>query len=143
MIFSICDRVLTPSVNLYLIHLFRWFTHINTDTIQLRRNMPLRKTTVRKITFRPVQLYSTFLIAGNKHKQTNKSCFELNCVCIRFIICRLQDWIMHSSTCLQVLPNAVDFIWSCDKHYHKREVDFLLYILGQVVTWENNTNPLN
>jgi len=42
---------------------------------------------------------------------------------------------MHSSTNFQAPPNAVDFLWSCDKVYHKHELCFLLYFLGQIVTW--------
>jgi len=32
---------------------------------------------------------------------------------------------------------------SCDKVYHKREVRFLLYFLGQIVTWQYHPNLLD
>jgi len=48
---------------------------------------------------------------------------------------------IHSST--NSPPNGVDFLWSCDKVYHKQEVGFLLYLLGQIVTWQYNSNPLD
>jgi len=51
---------------------------------------------------------------------------------------------MHSSTNVQAPFNVVDFLWSCDKLvYHKQEVCFLLYFLGQIVTWRYNSNLLD
>ena len=35
------------------------------------------------------------------------------------------------------LPLSVLFLCSCDKVYHKLEVRFVLYLLGQIVTWYN------
>jgi len=32
---------------------------------------------------------------------------------------------------------------NCDKVYHKQEVHILLYILGQIVTWQYFPNPLD
>ena len=51
--------------------------------------------------------------------------------------------VMHSSKKNQDPPNAVDFLWSCDKVYHKQEVCFLLYFLGQIVTWKDNLDLLD
>ena len=42
--------------------------------------------------------------------------------------------VMHSSTNVKPPPNAVDFLWSCDKVYHKQEVGLPLYLLGQLGT---------
>jgi len=47
---------------------------------------------------------------------------------------------MYSSIYLQAIPNAVDFLWSCDKLYHKQEAGILLYFLGQLVTWQYKTD---
>ena len=41
--------------------------------------------------------------------------------------------IRHISTHFQASPNAVDFLCSCDKVYHKQEVCFLLHLPGQLV----------
>ena len=42
-----------------------------------------------------------------------------------------------SSTNFQAPPNdAVDFLLSCDKVHHKQAVYFLLYLLGQIFTWQ-------
>jgi len=41
---------------------------------------------------------------------------------------------MHSSTIVKSLPIFVEIHCSCEKVYHKQEVRFLLYILGQIVT---------
>jgi len=30
-----------------------------------------------------------------------------------------------------------------DKIYHKQEVRFLSYLLGQILTWQYNPNPLD
>jgi len=43
---------------------------------------------------------------------------------------------MKSSTNLQASPHAAYFLWSSDKVYHKQEVCFLLYFLGQIVSWQ-------
>ena len=50
---------------------------------------------------------------------------------------------MDSSTNCQAPPQAAYFLWSCDKVYHKQEVCFLLYILGQIVSWQYNPNLLD
>jgi len=50
---------------------------------------------------------------------------------------------MHSSTNVQAPPNEVDFLWSLDKVNYKHEVGFLLYLLGQLVTWQYIPNPLD
>jgi len=41
---------------------------------------------------------------------------------------------MHSSTNFQAYPIIVGLYCLCDKVYHKQEVHFLLYLLGQIVT---------
>ena len=41
---------------------------------------------------------------------------------------------MDSSTNFQAPPHAAYFLSSCDKVYHKQEVCFLLYFLGQIVS---------
>ena len=43
--------------------------------------------------------------------------------------------VMHSSTNFQAPPISVVFYCYCDKFYHKQEVCFILYLLGQIVTW--------
>jgi len=45
---------------------------------------------------------------------------------------------MHNFSTLQSSPLFVVFLWSCDKVYHKQEVRFLLYLLGQAVTLHYN-----
>jgi len=50
---------------------------------------------------------------------------------------------MDSFTIFQAPPQAAYFIWSCDKVYHKQEVFFLLYFLGQIVSWQYNPNLLD
>jgi len=50
---------------------------------------------------------------------------------------------MDSSTNIQAPPQAAYFLWSCDKVYHKQEVRFLLYLLGQIVSWQYNPNLLD
>jgi len=47
---------------------------------------------------------------------------------------------MNNSTNVQTPPQAAYFLWSCDKVYHKQEVCFLLYFLGQIVSWQYNPN---
>jgi len=42
---------------------------------------------------------------------------------------------MDSSTNFEAPPQAAYFLWYCDKVYHKQEVCFLLYFLGQIVSW--------
>ena len=49
---------------------------------------------------------------------------------------------MHNSANYQARPTAVDVRWYCDKVYHKQGVCFLLYFLGQIVTWQSNHNLL-
>ena len=41
---------------------------------------------------------------------------------------------MHSSAKLQSTPLNVLLFCMCDKYYHKQEVRFLLYLLGQIIT---------
>jgi len=50
---------------------------------------------------------------------------------------------MDSSTNFQAPPQAAHFLWSCDKVYHKQEVCFILYFLGQIVSWQYNPNLLD
>ena len=50
---------------------------------------------------------------------------------------------IDSSTHFQAPPQAAYFLWSCDKVYHKQEVCFLLYFLGQIVSWQYNPNILD
>ena len=50
---------------------------------------------------------------------------------------------MDSSTICQCPPHAAYILWSCDTVYHKQEVCFLLYFLGQIVSWQYNTNLLD
>jgi len=50
---------------------------------------------------------------------------------------------MDSSTIFQAPPQAAYFLWSCNKVYHKQEVCFLLYFLGQTVSWQYNPNLLD
>jgi len=49
-----------------------------------------------------------------------------------------KEFVMDSSTICQASPHAAYFLWSCDKVYHKQEVCFLLYFLGQIVIWQYN-----
>ena len=44
---------------------------------------------------------------------------------------------IHSSAKLDSSPLSVRFFCSCDKVYHKLEVRFLLYLLGQIVPWQS------
>jgi len=50
---------------------------------------------------------------------------------------------MHSSAIFQAPPISVVFYCQCDKDYQTQEVSFLLYLLGQIVTWHYNSNPLD
>ena len=50
---------------------------------------------------------------------------------------------MDSSTSFQAPPQAAYSLWSCDKVYYKQEVCFLLYVLGQIVSWQYNPNMLD
>ena len=50
---------------------------------------------------------------------------------------------IDSSTHFQAPPQAAYFLWSCDKVYHKQEVCFLLFFLGQIVSWQYNPNILD
>ena len=50
---------------------------------------------------------------------------------------------MHSSANSPAPPNTVDFLWFCDKVYHKQEVCFLLYFLCHNTTWQYNPNLLD
>ena len=42
-----------------------------------------------------------------------------------------------------ISPTIVEIHCSCDKVDHKQEVRFLLYILGQIFTWQYIPNPLD
>jgi len=44
-----------------------------------------------------------------------------------------QETSMDCFTIFKLLPMRNIFLWSCDKVYHKQEVCFLLYFLGQTV----------
>jgi len=50
---------------------------------------------------------------------------------------------MHNSAYFQAPPTYVVILFSRDNVYHKQEVFFLLYLLGQIVTWPYNRNPLD
>ena len=50
---------------------------------------------------------------------------------------------MDSSTNFQAPPQVAYFLWSCDKVYYKQEVCFLLYFLGQIVSWQYIHNLLD
>ena len=41
---------------------------------------------------------------------------------------------MHSSAKITYPPISVLYFCSCDTVYHKKEVHFILYLLGQTVT---------
>jgi len=45
----------------------------------------------------------------------------------------VRRWIFHI---FQAPPQAACFLWSCDKVYHKQEACFLLYVRGQIVSWQ-------
>jgi len=49
---------------------------------------------------------------------------------------------MHGSTHFLSQPTFAEIHCSCDKVYHKQELRFLLYILGQSVTWHYIPSPL-
>ena len=51
--------------------------------------------------------------------------------------------VRDSSTDFQAPPQAAYCFWSCNKVYHKQEVCFLLYFLGQIVSWQYNPNLLD
>ena len=50
---------------------------------------------------------------------------------------------MHSSAIFQAPPISVVFYCPCDNFYHKQKVSFLLYLLGQIVTYQYNSKPLD
>ena len=55
-----------------------------------------------------------------------------------------RDAPKHGSTkVLSPPPTFAEIHCSCNKVYHKHEVLFLLYILGQIVTWQYIPNPLD
>jgi len=54
-----------------------------------------------------------------------------------------EEITIDSSTNCQAPPHAVYSVWSCDKVYDKQEVCFLLYFLGQTVSWQYNPNLLD
>ena len=41
---------------------------------------------------------------------------------------------MHNFANFQALPISVELYCPCDRVYHKQEVRFLLFLLGQIVT---------
>jgi len=55
----------------------------------------------------------------------------------------LQAVTVHSSVNFQYISIYVVFFCSCDKVFYKQEVSFLFYLLGQIVTWQYNPNPLD
>jgi len=50
---------------------------------------------------------------------------------------------MDGSTNFKSPPTFAEIHFSRDKVYHKKEVRFLLYILGQIVTWQFIPNALD
>ena len=50
---------------------------------------------------------------------------------------------LNGSTKFKSPPTFAEIHCSCDNVYHKQEVRFLLYILGQIVTWQDIPNPLD
>jgi len=50
---------------------------------------------------------------------------------------------MHISANVYTLPISVVSLCSCDNIYHKQEVGFLLYLLGQIVTLQYTSNPVD
>ena len=50
---------------------------------------------------------------------------------------------MDNFTNFQAPPQEAYLLWSCDKVYHKQEVCFLLYFLGQIISWQYNPNLLD
>ena len=50
---------------------------------------------------------------------------------------------MHGSENVQAPPILIVFLSMCDKIYNTQEVWFLLYVLGQIVTWQYNPNLLD
>jgi len=50
----------------------------------------------------------------------------------------------HLSRVMHMTPPQIAEIHClCDKFYHKQELRFLLYLLGQIVTWQYYPNPLD
>ena len=47
------------------------------------------------------------------------------------------EFIMHGSTNFKSTLTFAEIHCLCDKVYHKQEVRFLLYLLGQIVTWQS------
>jgi len=68
---------------------------------------------------------------------------DSDCIKQRYPNCYPKRYPMDSSTNFQAPPQAAYFLWSCDKVYHKQEVCFLLYFLGQIVSWQYNPNLLD
>ena len=58
------------------------------------------------------------------------------------LICVKRE-VMDSPTCFQVSSQVAYFLWSCDNVYNKQEVCFLMYFLGQIVSWQYNPNLLD
>jgi len=56
--------------------------------------------------------------------------------------CSVYHTTMDSSTICQAPPQAAYFLWICDNVYHKQDVCFPLYFLGQTVSWQYNPNLL-
>jgi len=58
----------------------------------------------------------------------------------------LSTWqlpVMQSSAKFQSPSHSIKFLCLCDKVCHNQEKRFLLYLLGQIVTWQYTPNPLN
>jgi len=55
----------------------------------------------------------------------------------RRLLCYLR-FSIHSFASFQAPPISVVFLSSYGKVYHKQEVCLLLYLLGQIVTWQYN-----
>ena len=50
---------------------------------------------------------------------------------------------MHGSKSFQSPSTFAEIQCSCDRVYHKQEVRFLLYLLGQIITRQYIPNPLD
>ena len=104
------------------------------------------------------QIWRDYLLLRTKwlkNMQGYKNIFRLISVYLRWTL--FQWWIhwkaensiflglilMVSFTIFPAPPLAAYFLWSCDKVYHKQEVCFHLYFLGQIVSWQYNPNLLD
>ena len=57
-----------------------------------------------------------------------------------FVAC---SQVMHNFANLQSSSLLAVFLYLCDKVYQKQKVRFLLYLLGQIVTWQYNPYSLD